>query len=210
VAYQELILFDIGGVLFCDPWETLLLTPLHGIAATMDLSPAAVSRVGRALWHSYSLRPSEERQYWGDLGEALGVRIPEPLIRDVEDKLLLPNPSAPQLIAKAASTGASLGVASNNTSFWYAKQVEKLHIDQWAEPELVFLSHKLGATKSTPGRGLFEMVLERLAKARVILVEDRRKNRDRAASLGIHPLAYRYDQDAIELPDFANVIGAAR
>ena len=210
VRPRAILLFDLGGVLFCDPWETLLLTPARGLAARLGLPVADVARAARDLWQSYSVRQSEEQQYWHELGKAIGQVFPESLVRDVERELWLPNPRAPQLIASGASTGAALGVASNNTSFWYAKQREILKIDEWAEPDLIFVSHELGVTKSTPGKGLFEIIIEFLPAPTVTLVEDQSQNLSRAGRLGMHTIFYRFSKSCDDLPDFPGAIGSAR
>jgi FMN phosphatase YigB (HAD superfamily) len=210
VPHPEVVLFDLGGVLFCDPWETLLLTPGTGLAARLGLPATAVSRAASKLFRSYSVRPAEEAQYWNDLGSALGKQFPMSLVHAAEQELLMPSPWAGQLIAEGASAATALGVVSDNTSFWYAKQCEILKIDEWAEPALVFLSHRLGVTKRGPGRGLYEIVAERVPAANVTIVDDGPWNLRRAGGLGMRAISYRYQRDGADMPDLHSIIGAPR
>ncbi|MFJ9040198.1 HAD family hydrolase [Streptomyces sp. NPDC102406] len=199
----DVILFDLGGVLFCDPWETLLLTPGQGLADRLGVPRREAEAVGEQLWDSFSVAPAEESDYWEQCAAGLGVPLPAELIRQVERDLLAPSPWAQDLIESAAATGADLGIASNNTSFWYARQATALDLDKWIDPALVYVSHDLGVTKGTPGRGLLDIAAEALAGRRTGLVEDREANLRRAAALGLRPLPYAYGRDGDRFPDFS-------
>ncbi|MET9498446.1 hypothetical protein [Streptomyces sp. NPDC006552] len=199
----DVILLDLGGVLFCDPWETLLLTPERGLADRLGVPRHTVEAVGAQLWDVFSVVPAEESSYWEQCAAGLGVALPVELIRQVERELLTPSPWAQELLAAAAATGAELGIASNNTSFWYTKQARALHLDKWIDPALVYVSHDLGVTKGTPGRGLLEIAAEAVTGSRTGLVEDREPNLRRAAALGLHPFPYAYERDGDRFPCFS-------
>ncbi|MFE2973842.1 hypothetical protein [Streptomyces sp. NPDC059258] len=51
---DDVVFFDIGGVLFCDPWETLLLTRGRGIADRLEVPRAVAKSAGAELWNGYA------------------------------------------------------------------------------------------------------------------------------------------------------------
>ncbi|MBO0516336.1 HAD family hydrolase [Streptomyces beijiangensis] len=197
-----MILFDIGGVLFCDPWETLVLTPGRGLADRLGVPMDVARAAGVRLWGRYSGEVADESSYWADMGVEVGVTVPPELVREVECELLSPSPWAHELLAQAAATGAEFGIASNNTSFWFAKQSKKLGLSEWINEDLVFVSQELGVAKSEPGEGLFEIAAEQLRGRQVSLVEDRPENLRRAEGLGIRALDYSFERDRDAFPNF--------
>lgn len=189
----SVILFDLGNVLFCDPWETLLLTPGAGLADRWGLAPSPVREAGRRLWREFSVRESTEAEYWEALSRELGRTVPPELVQELEEELLVANPAAGELLAAASADGARpVGIASNNTSFWYVKQAQRLDLARWVDPELVFLSCRLGLTKSSPGRGLLDVAAEHTPPRSTLIVEDRAANLDRARALGFRTFAYAF------------------
>lgn len=185
-----MVLFDIGNVLFCDPWETLLLTAEHGLADRHGLDRGRVAEVGAGLWRRYSLSETAEQHYWDDVARALGISVHADDVAALERTLLRPNPQAEQLLGSARDSGYRIGIASNNTTFWFAKQWSALALDRYVDPELVFVSHRSGVEKDSPGRGLLEIAAETVTPSRTVLIDDRPKNLERAESLGFRSCQY--------------------
>ena len=196
------ILFDLGNVLFCDPWETLLLTPETGLADVHGWDRREVTHAGEKLWRKYSIIKSSEADYWEDFKSLLGVEISHSEIQDASRHLLFPNPSATDILESATATGARIGIASNNTSFWFSLQWQLLHLQRFVDPELIFVSHELGVEKSTPGEGILEIAKKYTDPRKTLFVDDRRGNLDRAKSIGYHTLRYSLS-DGSALPDLA-------
>lgn len=196
------ILFDLGNVLFCDPWETLLLTPGTGLADVHGWDRRAVVRAGQKLWGKYSVSKTSECDYWEDFKSLLGVEISQSEIENASSALLHPNPDATRILESAAAMRARIGIASNNTSFWFALQWEKLYLRRFVDPDLVFVSHELGVEKSTPGEGLLEIAKKYVDARRTLLVDDRQGNLDRARHIGYQTLWYSLS-DGSALPDLS-------
>ncbi|MFJ2259381.1 HAD family hydrolase [Streptomyces sp. NPDC087844] len=187
------ILFDLGNVLCSDPWESLLLTPGTGLGDRLGLDRSAVLEAGRRCWRTFSVREAEEPEYWHELSRQLSCDIPAQLVKELEEELLVANPAAGALLAAASADGdRPVGIASNNTSFWYAKQAERLGLDRWIDPGLVFLSCGLGISKSTPGRGLLEIAAEHVRPSSTLFVEDREANLARARALRFRTVKYAF------------------
>ncbi|MGW1995297.1 HAD family hydrolase [Embleya sp. NPDC001921] len=187
---SPVVLFDIGNVLFCDPWETLLLTAEHGLADRYGLDRGRVAEIGTALWRRYSLTETTEKRYWEDLARALGVRVHADDVAALESALFRPNPHARQLLDSARDSGYRIGIASNNTTFWFAKQWSALGLDRYVDPKFVFVSHHWGVEKSSPGRGLLEIAAETVTPGRSLLIDDRPDNLTRAGQLGFRWCEY--------------------
>lgn len=188
------VLFDVGNVLFPDPWETLLLTPGKGLADRYGLDAGALARTARALWHRFSTVESTADAYWDALARETGVPLTARAVEALEGELLHPHPRAAEFLARAAEGGRAVGVVSNNTSFWYATQSKALDLDRYVEPDLVFLSFRYGVEKGSPGRGLFEIAAEHTA-ATALVVEDRPPNVLRARRAGFRTVHYAMDQE---------------
>ncbi|WP_159031078.1 HAD family hydrolase [Streptomyces acidiscabies] len=193
------VLFDLGDVLFRDPWETLLLTERTGLADRLGLDRAKVTETGRKLWHRFSLSETSEQDYWKALSRRLGQPVSPFLIRELEEELLVVNPSAETMLSTAAP-GRRVGIVSNNTTFWYAKQSGRLRLDKWIDPDLVFLSCREGVSKGTPGEGLFERAATRVDPATTLVIEDRPRNVARAGSAGFRTLTYSFSASSGVIP----------
>lgn len=188
------MLFDIGNVLFCDPWEALLLSEGGGLADLHGLDRKRVREVGEALWRRYSVHEMSEDEYWDDVNRALGLDLSPDDVTDLERRVLRPNPVAEQLLTAAAGSGRRLGVASNNTAFWFAKQWEVLGLARYVHPMFVFVSHQHGVEKNALGRGLLDIAAEHVDPSRALLVDDRHENLERAARIGFRTLRYAMDE----------------
>ncbi|MET8974099.1 HAD-IA family hydrolase [Streptomyces sp. NPDC004539] len=192
------VLFDLGDVLFRDPWETLLLTERTGLADRLGLDREKVAETGRKLWHRFSLTETNEQDYWKALSRRLGQPVSPFLIRELEEELLLANPAAETMLSAAADR--RIGIVSNNTTFWYAKQSGRLRLDKWIDPTLVLLSCREGVSKGTPGEGLFERAARHVDPATTLIVEDRPRNITRARSAGFRTLTYSFSASSGVMP----------
>ncbi len=195
----DTVLFDLGGVLAPDVWETLLITPRGGLADRLGLDIDEVTQAGQVLWPYYGTRPTLEPDYWSDLGGLLSVQIPQSIVSEIEEQLLLPNPAAGRTLSAVRNAGCQIGIVSNNTSFWYPKQVRLLDLKGyiWDNP-LVFLSFEEGVLKEDR-HGLFETVAGRLTPHNTLIIDDRHINVLIARSLGFVAFEYSLGSNANDL-----------
>lgn len=183
----DVILLDIGGVLTPDPWQALLLTPGRGIADRLALDPTRVEEIANRLWPHFSLQPRTERDWWEELGRQIDSTIPQDLVRDVEAQLLRPFNDAHELIEDVRLAG-DIGVISDNTAFWYAKQSALLRLESRTDVSRRYLSFEFGVSKTSRPVGLFEIAADRLPDRRVLVLDDREANCDRARAVGFSAL----------------------
>lgn len=185
----DTLMLDVGGVLFGDPWETLLLTPGAGLADRLGLDREETARAGKALWPRYAHWARSAGEYWAELGERLGVAIPPGLVAELESALLRPNPDAAALLRLAAARYRRIGLVSDNTAFWYPWQAAELRLDDVLDPGLVFLSYLRGVSKSDRP-GLYEAVADHVRPRRTLVIDDRGHNLERARALGFRTARY--------------------
>ncbi|WP_066375155.1 hypothetical protein [Herbidospora mongoliensis] len=195
-AQFDTVLFDVGGVLTVDPWQALWLTPGDGIADRLGLDHDQVDRVGEDLWPQYSLRAREEADYWRDFGAALGRDIPADVVTAAEGSTLRTDPAASRVVSLLVSRQISVGFISDNTSFWFPKQMSLLGEVVRTWPTHRYLSYLLGVSKQSTGTGLYEIAARSLDPSRTLVVDDRAHNIDRAASAGFQTRFYTLGGDS--------------
>jgi FMN phosphatase YigB (HAD superfamily) len=177
----DTVLLDVGGVLYVDPWETLLLTPDVGLADRLGIPTGTAETVARSLWVEFAVRAAGESEYWARFGSAAGATVDLDLVAEVSDLLLRPTPEAQRWLA--AADGLRIGVATDNTSFWFARQRDDLGLDAVLSPELTFTSFDVGRRKQDRP-GLLDVAAEVCTPSRTAFVDDREHNRARARALG--------------------------
>lgn len=185
-ASMRTVLLDLGGVMTPDPWETLMLTPHRGLAARVGVDPELMKSAGEEQWPLYATDPDgQEHDWWAGVEARTGTRLKKALVAQVEAELLRPAPGALELLQDPAGDFA-VGVTSNNTAFWYPKQVRLLRMT--VTPEWRWLSHEREHDKAG---GLFETAANELTDrgvhpATVTIVEDRTSNETLARSAGFN------------------------
>jgi FMN phosphatase YigB (HAD superfamily) len=185
------VLFDIGGVLYTDPWETLLLSPHGGIAKLFHLDPKLMEEVGQQLWWEFSLSESRESDYWRQLARRFGISLPDDFTDRLQGELLCVNPAANQILSAVVAKGLSVGIISDNTSFWYERQNDALELSRFVSPELQYLSFRVGLSKLSADKDLFDFAAQFVVPHSTLVVDDRSENLMKARSKGFEILPYQ-------------------
>lgn len=184
------VLFDLGGVLTPDPWQTLVLTPGRGLADRLGIDRGRAAAAAQRLWNRYVVQAhADEREYWRELGDAIGMSIPDRLVSALDSELLRPNREADALLASLAERHVRVGVVSDNTTFWYEKQARLIGLDRFVDSSLLFLSFRLGVTKGDVP-GLFEIAAASVDPDVALVVDDREECVRRARMLGFEARHY--------------------
>lgn len=178
----DYVLLDIGGVLVDDVWERMLLDPEAGLAARHGVDRAAVEAVGREVWGTVSRRAATEQQWWSGIESGLDREIAEGERQELR-ALVRADARARAALERVCEAGSRLGVVSDNTSFWWAWQLDLASVSDLVEPPLRFLSCERGTGKSDVP-GLLELALSSVPPEATVLVDDRVRNLERAAALG--------------------------
>ncbi|WP_156325579.1 hypothetical protein [Nonomuraea sp. SBT364] len=184
---------DIGGVLTSDPWQAIVLTPRLGLADRLGLDRATAASAGDALWPQFSLSTRREGDYWVEFEAAVGTPVPGDLVDAAEKEALKVNQDSAALFELLVRFDIEWGFISDNTAFWYPKQLRLLGLEDHADARLDFLSHLRGVSKSSPGAGLFELAADEVDPNTTLVIDDRAHNLARAASLGFETLHHSMD-----------------
>jgi beta-phosphoglucomutase-like phosphatase (HAD superfamily) len=185
----ERLLLDLGGVLTVDPWESLVLTPRRGIADRLDLDRALVERVGSDLWQIHARSVTSEEMYWQQFAQRVSAYISPALLAEAERELLVTTPDALRMVECLRAGGRPWGLITNNTAFWYPKQLALLGMTH-SEPQWQFTSFAAGTVKDdTPG--LFDLAARTVDPAGTIIIDDRLHNVERARVCGFQATMYR-------------------
>lgn len=187
------VLFDIGGVLTPDPWETLLLHPELGVLRERNIGLAAASARIAPVWDVFSVLPdAKESHFWRAAAHALDADIDEAALETCWPQLIAPNVETTAVFEQLTAADIRIGLISNNTAFFYPRQAKLLSIDSYIDESLSYLSHRAGITKAN---GLFESAAHQLGTtADVLVIDDRLSNIERARACGFATLHYELGQ----------------
>lgn len=185
------VLFDIGGVLTPDPWETLLFHTEHGVIRESGIAVEEATAQIAHVWNTYAvLNQSEEVNFWKAASDALETHIDPAAVGAIRKSVLTPNAEHPSAFETLQQRNIDIGLISNNTAFFYAYQAELLSLHAHVDPTLVYLSHEKGIAKSD---GLFELAAAQTSPNEVLVIDDRPGNISRASKCGFHTTHYHLD-----------------
>lgn len=194
------LIFDVGGVLTEDVWENMLLHGEEALAPTLGLNLGRVTEVAKSLWTEFAHRSVTdvanwrmlEVEYWTSFTKELSIPQPPQYFIDRTDKFIKPLPGMIDLLAELARRNMSLAICSNNTEFWFARQMDKLNLSRFFEPGNVILSSRIGTSKASPKFEMFEAVVNSLAVDRqdCILIDDRLETVLRSIEFGVTAILF--------------------
>jgi HAD superfamily hydrolase (TIGR01509 family) len=205
------IIFDIGGVLAEDVWEHLLLDEKIGVADLYHLDRQHVRKIGKELWNIFAFRSlrngesweSLEKDYWTAFIEKSGISARVNDLIQITDAFIKPVSGMLELLERLHSEGIGLAICSNNTEFWFHRQMEKLGLHKLFCPEKIILSCRIGTSKSSPLYEMFKTAVESLQVDRTncLFIDDRNENIQRAIEFGLTGILFP-SHSASSLNDF--------
>ena len=197
------VVFDVGGVLAYDVWEHLLLDKFNGVAPKYNLNEQLVEKIGKDLWNkfAYTLKnptgqyePWTEKEYWTEFIQGTKVNANEDEFIEMTDKFIRPTESLrdiERILTWLKEQRIHLAILSNNTEFWYKRQMKKLYLDRFFYDESkIMLSCRTGASKRQilENDNLFQHVVqERLGHRpeECIFIDDRGHNVEAGRKRGL-------------------------
>ena len=182
------ILFDIGNVLTHDGYESYLVDPIDGLALPLHLPAADVIALTNDLFETYGIIPrADEAVFWQQVSDRIGIPLSPERIAATRLAVTRVNPEAIEVFELLQEKGIHIGIISNNIEFQYAHQLAALAFEDYADKDLVFLSHTAGVTKAS---GLFERAAGVVDPADTYVIDDRAANISYARKLGFHTSLY--------------------
>ncbi len=189
------VIFDIGGVLTNDVWESMLLEKEAGFVVADDFDREKIQGVGGELWEAFAYRNLDEKDGWKILEREYWLKASErlPLALSVDeciartDDFIEPLPGMIQLLGQLKKKGLGLAICSNNTEYWFERQAQKLRLGEYFDADKLALSSRVGVSKSSPNFEMFETAVTALnvKPQECIFIDDRANNVERALQFGI-------------------------
>jgi len=181
----DVVLFDFGGVIA----EEGFLDGLHSIAEMNGLDPEAFAKTGFDLVHAtgYVVGKVTEPVYWESVRGATGIRNDDEFLRkEILDHFVL-RPWMVEVVKRLRDSGMRLGMLSDQTN-WLEELNSRQGFFDWFD--LVFNSYRQGKSKRDPSA--FSDILEAMGVEadRVLFVDDRPGNVERAREKGMHTILY--------------------
>lgn len=185
----------MGGVLAHNVWERLLLNEENGLVAICNLNVDQVQQVGQDLWEKFAYRAAVEeddwkefeKEYWNHFIERFHLSMSVNDLIQLTDRFIQPVEGMTQLLERLQSKGIDLAICSNNTEFWFKRQMDKLDLHRYFSSSKVILSSRIGVSKSSPSFEMFQAVINALGidKEHCIFVDDKEENVQQALKYGI-------------------------
>jgi HAD superfamily hydrolase (TIGR01509 family) len=186
----DLVLFDFGGVIA----EEGFLNGLLSIAEMNGLEPEAFAETGFDLIHAtgYLVGRVEEPVYWQAIRKVTGIKNDDESLRKEILKRFVLRSWMMDVVKTLKDSGIHLGMLSDQTN-WLDELDSKYGLFHWFD--FVFNSYHQGKSKRDPAT--FDDVLEAMGieAKRVLFVDDRPGNVERAREKGIQTILYR-DRDS--------------
>ncbi len=185
------VLFDLGNVLSHDGHETYLTDEMYGLALGLGEPKEIVTQKVNHIFRKYAvLSEASESEFWKEIADTLGIVLSSEAVEAVKQQITSTNPEAIESFELLKEHGINIGIISNSSPFFYEAQATPLRLNEYANPNLMFLSHKLGRLKSD---GLFELTAETVEPASTYIIDDRPKNVEYAQRLGFQAVAYSFE-----------------
>lgn len=193
------LIFDIGGVIASDVWESLFFDKKDGLTANFDVSEGELKKAGRELWNefaflSYSREENKEKgwralekKYWDMFLQQFNLPLTVEELIDRSKQFVREIPGMYDLLRKLHDTGITLAICSNNTEFWFERQMEQIGLSEFFEPRNIIISCRVGSAKSNPNFEMFKAVCRATGfeGKNCIFIEDRPKNIEMALKFGM-------------------------
>lgn len=195
------VIFDHNGVFVEDVWEHLYLDENESLMKRLELPKDELKSFGDSLTKEFSLIRATnqvtwqdlEQQYWGRFISHFQGRIDESIttsdlidysqgfIRATKHAGMIP------LLQELRNEGIHLGLCTNNTEFWFQRQMQALDLTPFFSPESIVLSCHTGEFKSNPSGKMFGLALQAVEStgAETVYVDDRTSNLSKAEKAGI-------------------------
>ncbi len=184
----KVILFDLGGVVRFDLWETAF----ESLATYHSLDRSWVFSIGQKAWRLVDTRKNGDADAIEDeWAEACLWELPRKITaaelkaRIREAVAFIDEDVTVSMLDRLSKKGIRLAIASNDNKPWFELCRDKLKYDHWFRPEDAFTSFNFEITKENPD--FFARCIEELKvkPADVLFCDDRLENCLTASQIGL-------------------------
>lgn len=200
---METIVFDIGGVIFPDIWETIFLKK-NGLLKKFDIDNLESRNILEALWKAYAIIPAKngnwkeiEYQYWKDVLTQLNINISTDECIQYSVPFIKPYYLVEKRIIELLNDKKKVLICSNQTVFWFERQLAVSEVLKRIPRSQMVLSFECGLTKDENPFEIFNLVKEKAEEAinEVLYIDDRLKNIHYAEKFGFIAKKYSYTNE---------------
>ena len=203
-----IVVFDIGGVIFDDIWENLFLDPENGLRTKFNLDFKRVNSVCRNEWDSFAIKNSinnrwvdVEYEYWTNITHRLAIDWPVENCIEYSKKFINKKPGVSEIIELLTESGINIGICSNQTAFWFNRQLNVSSALSLIDRKNMALSFERGVPKGENNNQLFRHLLSsfKCSASDIIYIEDRIKYQNIAKEFGFNLIPVEEDDNEISI-----------
>lgn len=200
------VIFDVGGVLMYDVWEHLFFDDEGSIAALYGIDRERLEETGKVLFQEFAFLPATETKPWQALEllywerflelseEDISSTVEPGDLIDLAQEFIQPvgHGEALSVLDALAAQNTVLSIASNNTEFWFHRQMAASGFSKYFTPERTLLSSRMGVSKADASGAMFTRAIKvsGVGASEILFVDDREENLARAAALGIETFLF--------------------
>lgn len=191
---MKALLVDVGGILFPDIWEKLFLDPADGLLRTDTPDRIEAIHFLQELFDRYAVLGSDEtagpeeleRSYWEEARQRLSLPWDTDRLIERSIRIIEPFPDVERLLLEKIREPFPIGICSNQTAFWFCRQMEVSDFLRCMPPARRIVSCRYGKTKESDAPSLFHAAAAALdcAPKEILYLDDRSMNLERGARFG--------------------------
>jgi putative hydrolase of the HAD superfamily len=160
-----------------------------GLADLLKVDRKLMRKVGEDIYPLFSLSRTYEEEYWQRFSEGVGQQLDLDTVKSIENQTMSQNPFLFEFLGGLQAKGITLGMISNNSTFWFSKQVSGL-LGKFFSSDDIFLSCEQGVPKRAESPNLFEVARSKLDPQKTLIIDDRKPNLVLASRYGFQTLHY--------------------
>lgn len=158
---KKAIIFDIGGVICPDIWESFIDKNGEYLELNSKSDILKIHQVASKLWGVYSTKfnldwRALEKEYWSEFIEQTKSILTVDVLIEKANSQIVMYPGILDVLTKLVNQNWDLYAISNNTEFWYQRQKEMLNIDKFIPEEKTILSCRTGQVKNHENNKMFK------------------------------------------------------
>src|SRR3989344_1084220 len=197
---EKAVIFDLGGIFVWDVWEHMYFDE-NGLVKKYNLQKEKAHDVGRSIYKKYAYNiayahadwRTTEIEYWNDFISAFQRELPlNTVARDfvaITDSFIhaINEAEMQKILERLKEKGTKVAICSNQINFWHERANSKFNFEKFFQPERIFLSYKIGKSKSD-GFSMFEKAVQSLdvTEENCTFFDDREDNVSHAKQYGIN------------------------
>lgn len=133
-----------------------------------------------------------EKEYWSLFIKRFNLSYSVEELIDLTDDFILPVKGMNSLLEKLRANGIDLAICSNNTEFWFHRQMTKLNLYKFFDSSKMIISSRVGSSKSSSDYRMFQCAVSALKIdiSECLFIDDRNEAVIQAVNYGITAILF--------------------